>query len=103
MRWAEWKFLCPEDVPMQKDGSSCGIYVCLFVRSLLTGEPMNDDITADDISKARVMILRELLSAERCEKPYYVTLEDGVPANTSVPTLTREKRRSLGQCSHQHD
>ena len=96
MRWAEWNFLCPEDVPMQKDGSSCGIYVCLFVRTLLTGKPMNADITADDISETREMILRELLSAEMCEKPYYVTLEDGVPADMSVPTLTREKKALIG-------
>ena len=91
MRWPDWVFLCPEDVPRQRDDSSCGIYVCLFVRSMLTGKPMKADITAEDVSHTREMILSELLVADSYERPYYLTLEEGAPIKMAVPTMSRRR------------
>ena len=72
-------------MPQQRDDSSCGIYVCLFVQSLLRGTRVADDITAEDIAQTRKAILQQLVTAEMCELPYYVTLEKGAPINPAGP------------------
>lgn len=68
-----WKLYSHQDLPLQKDGSACGIFVILNAECVALDKPFHH--SQDNIPDVRKKI-QILLVSEGLEDPYVYDIED---------------------------
>lgn len=65
----EWRLggLDPKDVPQQMNGSDCGVFTCMFARSLALGKNLSD-IHQCDMPYYRKLMALEILNSSIIDK-----------------------------------
>ena len=58
--WTEWTLYYPKDIPQQDDGSSCGVFVCIYAHSICTGQEFRG-VYGEEKTQARQWLMHEIV------------------------------------------
>lgn len=59
---ARWKISVAKKKPMQIDGFNCGLFVCMYARSVIQQKWLDFEGEADTLRKLRKLMLHELIN-----------------------------------------
>ena len=96
----EWMLLAPDNIPNQRDSSSCGVFACMNAYSLVCDE-RNPPYKSDNIDGIRHWMVHHLIntsSKKKYLKKQYHTIGPGLTPIKNVAVSILDVKRSVPGC-----